>query len=74
MLLDIIWSFSTMNLKLCAIAATVCGLRSIHPRSKRYHQGMMVNQGQSVTNQASMDSQSILANYNKALVVESNLK
>ena len=75
MLMDIIWSFSTMNLKLCAIAATVCGLRSIHPRSKRHHQVMtMVNPGQSVTKQASMDSQSILANYNKALVVESNLK
>ena len=63
-----------MNLKLCAIAATICGLhglnrppRSIKPRS-------VDNLGKGVYKQVdNLDSYSILANYNKALV-GSNLK
>lgn len=76
-MLQLLWnfirSFSIMNLKLCTIAA-ICGLpilnrppRSIKPRSS----GSL---GQSVAKQIdNLNSYSILANYNKA-VVRSNLK
>jgi len=65
-----------MNLKLCAIAATVCGLRSLeHPRSIKSRLIKSGHQGQSVSKQSgNLDSNSILANYNRAFVVESNLK
>jgi len=63
-----------MNLKLCAIAATVCGLRSLEPRSTKVKVVKSSQQGQSITTNNNLDSNSILANYNRAFVVESNLK
>ena len=63
-----------MNFKLCAIAATICGLQSLKktPRSIKPRSVDSIRQG--VSKQIdNLDSYSILANYNKALV-GSNLK
>ena len=65
-----------MNLKLAAIAATIYGLRCVdrHPRSISSHHKSMGITGKSVTPQVdNLDSYSILASYNRALV-KSNLK
>ena len=65
-----------MSLKLAAIAATIYGLRSAgrHPRSINSHHKSMGTIGKGVTPQVdNLDSYSILANYNRALV-KSNLK
>ena len=64
-----------MSIKLCAIAATVYGLRSLEQTYRSTKPRMAKCIGKTVNPQMnSIDSNSILANYNRALVVESNLK
>ena len=63
-----------MNLKLCILAATAYGLQSIAPSPRSIKVKKAEKLGQPVSKQINnLDSYSILANYNKALV-ESNLK
>ena len=63
-----------MNFKLCAIAATVCGLHSLRQTPRSIKPRSVEAIGQGVSKQINnLDSYSILANYNKAMV-GSNLK
>ena len=63
-----------MNLKLCAIAATICGLQGLRQTHRSIKPRSVEAIGQGVSKQINnLDSYSILANYNKALV-GSNLK
>lgn len=64
-----------MSLKICAAAAAACGLYGLKSVPRSMKPRTVESIGQSVTNQVNnLDSHSILANYNRAIVVESNLK
>ena len=64
-----------MNLKIGAIGAMVYGIKTLcHPRSTKSELIKSGTSGQGVTKQAICDANGILANYGRALVVESNLK
>ncbi len=66
--------FRFMHFKICAIGAMVYGLKSLsHPRSIKSGTKSDTT-GQSVTKQVKYDANGILANYGRALLVESNLK
>ena len=66
--------FRFMNLKLCAIAATICGIHSLKQTPRSIKPRSVAAIGQGVSKQVdNLNSYSILANYNKVLV-GSNLK
>ena len=77
-MLQLLWIlfgvFQLMNLKLCAIAATICGIHSLKQTPLSIKPRSVANIGQGVSKQVdNLNSYSILANYNKVLV-GSNLK
>ena len=64
-----------MNLKLYILAAAAYGLQSISPSPRSIKVKKTDNVGRVIPKQINnLDSYNTLANYNKALVVESNLK